>query len=271
MRLFDLLALENPSVKPDASKIHLATWNGSENPLDVYLAGKFNSWQQKQTQQNFEREYVVSLIRMHSRNQWLLAGVYRSISSKRIVEEGMYQYELDELSEFKEFAGRLIAEFARSGRQSYLNAENWSSKIYLSQFLKERYSIGDFPGYRKVDLTHEELQMIIKDEPESWRTALSNVAGVYLISDTEDNRLYVGSVSGKQGFWQRWLEYARSGHGGNVELQRLIKEKGLDRAKPFRYSILEITDIHTSNDDVLKRESHWKKILLSRAHGLNSN
>jgi hypothetical protein len=36
------------------------------------------------------------------------------------------------------------------------------------------------------------------------RGALSSVAGVYLISDTLDGRLYVGSASGQGSFWQRW-------------------------------------------------------------------
>jgi hypothetical protein len=45
MKVFDLLAIMNPAVRAAETKIHLATWNGVENPLDLYLAGKFDEWQ----------------------------------------------------------------------------------------------------------------------------------------------------------------------------------------------------------------------------------
>lgn len=90
-------------------------------------------------------------------------------------------------------------------------------------------------------------------------------------SDTETGHLYVGSASGAGGLWQRWSDYAATGHGGNVELKAIINGLSLDRAKPFRFSILEIADIHTGDADVLAREAHWKLVLLSRSHGLNGN
>ena len=60
-------------------------------------------------------------------------------------------------------------------------------------------------------------------------------------------------------------------HGGNTELRTLLAEGSFDRAKSFRFSILEIADIHTGDEDVLARESHWKRVLLRRDHGLNRN
>ena len=271
MRIFDLLAIVSEVITPERSKIHLATWNGNEDPLDVYFAGKFNEWQQLQSRRNFEREFVVSLIALPSSNQWLLAGVYRSGGSTWFEPEQMYNYQLDPVAEFDELAGRVVADFERTGRQSYLNAENWAEELRLSEIRRERLSIGEFPGYRKIDLSRSELETVIGHSLESWRTALSNVAGIYLISDTESGQLYVGSASGEGGIWKRWSEYAATGHGGNVELKKLLKENDTERVQAFRYSVLEITDIHMSEDDVLERESHWKNILLSRAHGLNGN
>ncbi|NOT72410.1 MAG: GIY-YIG nuclease family protein [Hyphomicrobium sp.] len=90
-------------------------------------------------------------------------------------------------------------------------------------------------------------------------------------SDTETGHLYVGSASGAGGLWQRWSDYAATGHRGNVELKAIINGLSLDRAKPFRISILEIADIQTGDADVLAREAHWKRVLLSRSHGLNGN
>ena len=43
-------------------KIHLAVWNGFDNPLDLYIDGKFKEWEEGQTKRNFERKYILSLI-----------------------------------------------------------------------------------------------------------------------------------------------------------------------------------------------------------------
>jgi hypothetical protein len=42
MRVLDLIGLLDPEVTPEKSKLHLATWNGSDDPVDVYQAGKFD-------------------------------------------------------------------------------------------------------------------------------------------------------------------------------------------------------------------------------------
>jgi len=122
-----------------------------------------------------------------------------------------------------------------------------------------------------VNLAKGELDLIVDQGLESWRTVLSNVAGVYLVSDTVSGKLYVGKAVGKGGIWQRWCSYSHTGHGGSVELRRLIEDEGIERAAAFRFSILEIADIHASDDDVSRRETHWKNVLLTRTHGLNAN
>lgn len=39
----------------------------------------------------------------------------------------------------------------------------------------------------------------------------------------------------------------------------------------FQYSILEIFDIKTKDDDIIKRESFWKDVFLTRKFGMNKN
>ena len=59
MKLFDILKLELPALKPEECKLHLAvTNNAGENPLDVFLAGEFPDWQSWQKHKSFERRYV---------------------------------------------------------------------------------------------------------------------------------------------------------------------------------------------------------------------
>lgn len=272
MQFFDFLTLMEPQLTLSAAKIHLATDNGSEDPLDVYFAGQFEEWQSWQTKRNFEREYVIALIAMPGADQWLFAGLYRSQGCEETRSiRGRYYYHLSEVMSCTDMKGRAIVQFHRTSRQSYLNAENWANRMMLLEIKAERLSIADFPGFKAVNLTFEELRLITQQSLESWRTALSNVAGVYLISDTVSGKLYVGSACGEGGIWQRWSDYAANGHGGNRELQRLVGNEHLERANAFRYSILEITDIHELQEKVLARESHWKEVLMTREHGLNAN
>jgi hypothetical protein len=60
------------------------------------------------------------------------------------------------------------------------------------------------------------------------------VAGVYLISDTLSEKLYVGSASGEGRIWQCWSCYAADGPRGDIELHRFLTEAGVERAKKFR-------------------------------------
>ena len=100
---------------------------------------------------------------------------------------------------------------------------------------------------------------------------MANVAGVYLITDTANGKNYVGSTIGEFGIWQRWCEYSQNGHGGNKELKKILNENGKSYSNNFQYSILEIADTHSSNEDILARESFWKDILCSRTYGYNGN
>jgi hypothetical protein len=206
---------------------------------------------------------------MRTANHWLFAGVHASRGSS--VQEGLYRYDLVELPECSEINGRLTTRFVRPGRQSYLNAENWADQLELASIMPERMKIAEFPGFKAVNLSRDELDTIVRQDIESWRAALSSVGGVYLISDTETGRLYVGSATGAGGIWQRWCQYAATGHGGNQELVSLVRDTGIGRASAFRFAILEVADTHTSDTDLLQRESHWKRVLLSRDHGHNRN
>ncbi|HLV57155.1 MAG TPA: GIY-YIG nuclease family protein [Actinotalea caeni] len=122
-----------------------------------------------------------------------------------------------------------------------------------------------FPGFDRLVLSYGQLQAVMR-EPRyaSWRTALSSVMGVYLITDTSDGRHYVGKADGLENIRQRWSAYAANGHGGNVEL------RGLD-PQSFRYSLLRVFDPSTPTRDIDEAESHFKEALDSRRHGLNRN
>lgn len=122
-----------------------------------------------------------------------------------------------------------------------------------------------FPGFDRLILGHAELQNVMLDQRyESWRTALSSVIGIYLISDTHDGRQYVGKADGFENIRQRWSAYAANGHGGNVELRKLDPSG-------FRYSLLRVFDPSTPKHIIDAAESHFKMALDTRNHGLNRN
>lgn len=122
-----------------------------------------------------------------------------------------------------------------------------------------------FPGFDRLVLSQVQLQAVMREHRyASWRTALSSVLGIYLITDTRDGRHYVGKADGAESIRQRWTAYATNGHGGNVEL------RGLDSSS-FRFSLLRVFDPSTPTRDIDAAESHFKEALDSRRHGLNRN
>lgn len=269
MQAWNLIKALDPIVTPEQTKIHLAGFNGDENPLDIYIDSieRFQQWQCWQSQTNFNREFVVTLIQMQKPEHWLFAGVYSTRVFK--LNGSGFVYQLEERAACSPMQGRLIVSFKRAGRQSYLRAEGWTDQMLIKEVRAERLSVPDFPGFKVLNISRQMLGLVVRENHETWRGALSNVAGVYLISDTDTGKFYVGSATGAGGLWQRWCEYAANGHGGNRDLKALMKEKG-SRAN-LQYSVLEIADTHTSEKEILARESHWKEVLLTRLHGLNSN
>ncbi|MEW9898972.1 GIY-YIG nuclease family protein [Chitinivorax sp. PXF-14] len=167
--------------------------------------------------------------------------------------------------------GRVIVEHARAGRASYLIGKSDGGAFSISEVREKKLSVEEFPGFNSVCVSFSKLKLIIEQQIQSWYGALSNIKGVYLITDRETGKLYVGSATGDCGLWQRWSSYVTSGHGGNKELIALLKNKPIDYCSRFQYSILEIADSHASDGYIGKREIYWKDVLMSRVHGYNSN
>lgn len=289
MKLFDFLKIEMPGLKPEECKIHLASWNGRDDPLDIFLAGNFPAWQNWQSNRNFERPFIMSLIKMEGESRWLFAGVcsthgcravdaqqdrpwdksagYSPTAESQTIKPA-FRYDTKALPEFAELTGRLIVKFARPGRQPYLKAENWVEQLKVCELRPRPLEVEEFPGFSSVLLPKWELDIIAVQEIESWKSALSSVAGIYLITDTKSGRHYVGSAYGAGGIWGRWKAYSESGHGHNKILKSLLQKKEVTYSCNFQFSILETADINASADEILARETHWKNVLCSReSHG----
>lgn len=269
MNLLAFLKHSNIAIDESSLKIHLACWNGYEHPLDLFLdeEDKFWRWQARQNRKNFECKQLLSLIDLGNK-YWLFAGVHQVIGcSNHPDHPAEYLYTTKLVEGQKNLIGRLITLYQRS-RASYI----WYKEgvhLPVVELRRERMVIEDFCGFNKVVLPYDRMKTIILQKVPSWHGALSNVKGIYLITDTLTGLQYVGKASGSSGIWQRWSDYVNTGHGGNIELRKLLKEKGSDYVRNFQYSILEIADTNASEQDILNRESHWMNVLGSRAHGLN--
>lgn len=272
MKLTDLLLVTAPAIRAEECKLHLATWNGHDSPLDVFLAGEFETWQSQQTRRNFQRKYVVALIDLPEKDRWLFAGVFEVLAcSVERDDENCFRYQTRELAEFKEYSGRVVIGFEKRFRQPYPNFETVADELGIAEIKPEKVAVSAFPGFNSVLISHRVLQSIVRTGIESWRSVLSNVKGVYCITDRSNGKVYIGSATGEDMIWQRWMDYAQTGHGGNRQLQEIMNANGPEYARNYQYSILEIADSHASDNDVLKRESHWKDVLCSREYGYNSN
>ena len=149
---------------------------------------------------------------------------------------------------------------------------NYDLILKVQEILREPYSGRSFPGYENIDLSFAELETLIRNNRPDWQAALANVKGVYLISDRNTGKQYVGATYGDMGIWQRWNNYVDTGHGGNVELRRLVKKHGIDYChKYFQFALLEHRQAHTSVNVIREREKWWKNILFTRNRGLNRN
>ena len=143
----------------------------------------------------------------------------------------------------------------------------------MCQILPSVFDGDDFIGYDKVKLSYFQLQNIIKKWKRDWVSALESQKAVYLITDTNNGKLYVGSATSDNGMLlKRWEVYVENGHGGNKNLIQLVNEKGIDYIKNyFQYSILENYNSTISDELILERESWWKEVLKTRIFGYNAN
>ncbi len=137
-----------------------------------------------------------------------------------------------------------------------------------------------FPGFDGVLLPYHQLQALV-DDPRyaDWRIALSEVQGIYLITDSSNGKQYVGKADGAERILGRWTAYARDGHSGNVALRELAEQSVVgkatktqaDHARHFVFSLLRVFGPSTPSSEVNVAESHYKAALMTRQYGLNRN
>lgn len=259
-------------------KLHVACWNGSEQPLDVF-ARSFDEWmgwnRWRGGKNDFSREYILSIITdYHRKNRYLFGGIFRVVGRHDDWGDTGIGYDLEVVEEYEALIGRLVIDFDRyqgmRGRAFCL--ESYMESMYVSQIMEEPYAGVDFPGYDNVCIDYSDLAQVVHCRKPDWKVALENMKGVYVITDKSNGKQYVGSAYGQRGIWSRWSEYVGSGHGNNDELAELIEKYGIGyAAKNFQFALLELFPMKRDDDSIIERESFWKRVLLTHMHGYNRN
>lgn len=278
IKLLDVLSINEKDYKK--YKVHFAI--GSKDPFEpklAFLNGNFNYWQSIQNNKNFERPYVISLIYLGN-SKWLFAGVFKVNGKPHNIFENnkdRLMYDLELLDIQKDLIGRIIVHYQKSFRNAYPTLELKPkggievANMEIYSINEDKLKIEDFPGFDNVLISYKTLKTIFEKNIPSWKDALSNVKGVYLIVDNKSGKMYVGSAYGEDCIWSRWKTYAINGHGGNKKLKELLTKYGEDYKNNFSYSVLEVSNLNLGNDYIILRESHWKDVLMTRKFGLNEN
>ena len=269
--LNDLLQINNF----DNVKIKFNKFNGKENPLDEYkknpevINEQWLFW--RTTQRYFSVGQIAICFLKMGYDTWLLTTI-KKVTEELGVKNGI-NYRGNEIEKYKPYFGRVIIKFHKDFQTQGRFANGIIEGMEVLQILPTTYDGEDFPGYDKVRLSYDQLKTIIDRQKKDWVAALENQKAVYLITDKNTGKLYVGSATSNKGMLlQRWSSYVANGHGGNDKLIELVKKRKFGYIKKyFQYSILENYNAKVDDSIILERESWWKKTLNTRESGYNCN
>ncbi len=276
----DVLVFRHRPSEPSLNRIF--DWIATER-IDLFDC--YQSTHGPRTESALEKaDYLASFIR-HRAGSALFIGLYE-VAGRRLlnVDEclarpahrelmslGMSGFKAtdnrDSITEFEllrtnwhsDWRERLIISWPPPERSWYRWADR--NRFEVEAIAEESVLTPPVPEWSELVIRWNELGHI----PATWRAALSQWRGIYLINDQSDGRFYVGSAYGRENILQRWLGYARTGHGGN----KLLKVRNPEN---FRFSILQRVSPDLDDASVIAIERTWKDRLNSRApSGLNDN
>lgn len=267
IKLNDILNFSQEELENTRIKFNLM-FAGNWNPIEIFknkdekvlLEGQYWNSEKK----NFkEGQTTIGFIRIKD-DLWLLFHIGK-VTKVLDVFNGI-GYEHEELLEYKKYFGRLIVKYKNTSQKLTRRAIPLINECEVYEILPDIFDNDIFPGYDNVNLSWNDLSRVL--QKDSWKTALQNQKGVYLITDTSNGKMYVGSAYGERMLLGRWEDYAKTGNGGNKEL----KELSFDHIKQyFRYSILDIFKSTIKDELIISRETWWKEVLLTRDFGYNKN
>ena len=224
-------------------------------------------------------DYLVSFVQynIYGRNFFVFGGIYKvEIAKPEHYEIGGYNISLldnkDTIGELlNKYRKRLVVKLDENlGINFELTYEAVAKKNIEVFEVFPNIASEKFTGYQNVSLMYKDLQIALNDP--TWIGALKNIKAVYVITDTSNGKLYIGSTYGTGGLLNRWNEYINNLTGGNKKFEELVADNGKEYIQNnFKYSILEIFDTKTKDEYIVERENYWKNIFETRNFGMNWN
>ena len=175
---------------------------------------------------------------------------------------------------FENLIGRLKIQYKASQNRALHFDTKFSDNAFVHEILSEKLKFRGFDGYNNINLTFNELDIIIKKDIKEWKLKLDHMQGVYLLIDDNEGKFYIGSATGESGIWQGWSNYIYNFTGGNKGLDDLHKQVSPEYFNAnFRFVLLEYFTDKTDVKYVLERESFWKNAFDTRnpLRGYNHN
>jgi hypothetical protein len=213
-------------------------------------------------------DYIISFIGLE-RSRSVFFGVFEVKDPKFNEKNQKYYYKLEPVEDFRSLEGRIVINWGE-GARSWVQWYDRKAKEVL-EILPPGY-IGNFTGLLDFVLEFHELKKLIEnpDANHDWQYQLSSVNGIYMILDNSTGKQYIGSACGEKGIWQRWCNYAATGHGGNRELKELM-DSDPTYHRNFKFSVLQPLPSNITQREIVETENLYKQKLGSRVHGLNVN
>ena len=181
------------------------------------------------------------------------------------------QYSLEKVQEYEQYAGRLLIKLSSHPRGRAVNLDTYIRKMVIAELLPEKYTGIEFPGIANINHPFSALKPVFDNERSDWKSSLSSISGIYLITDASNGKQYVGSAYGAGGIWGRWKQYMSTGHGWDQRMVPLVEKWPNYAEKHFVFSILEVCSIYATQEQVIERENYWKEKLYTRKFGYNIN
>lgn len=273
MSVSNLLELNDPA----QYKLHVARYNQINQPLDVFIRDKeeWNDWNRWiSSRHEFNRKFILALIDFYpQKDVWLFGGIYEVLGFKpgcSRKSRSCYAYNSILIDQGHDYIGRLKIQAPIRVRGRVFNLENRLKDMSVLEILPRQYSGRPFPGYSKVSLSWTELCSIVANDRSDWKTALSNIRGIYLIT-LSNGQQYIGSAYGDIGIWARWSSYANTKDGGNILMKEANDATLGAFIKEAKFTLLEASLNHETKEYIIERETYWKSALGTRVHGLNAN
>lgn len=143
---------------------------------------------------------------------------------------------------FSDWKGRLVIDWAGIERSWW----RWAARnqFPVRAINEESLLVRAMPDWQSLSIDWPQLKLL----PVSWQQALAQWRGIYYIFDKASGQGYVGSASGSENIWGRWLNYAATGDGGN----RLLRGR---EPEQFVFSILQRVSPDMPSDEVVKIEN----------------